>query len=255
MPEDANSIQPEVASEGATSTAIPEVKAEGEQKQPLTEDTLNQRISEATKTFTEQVEAAKRELQSVKDKSKSEVERALREAQVHKEALSSFKSGLGDIDPEVSKNLELAELKARDKARQTVDYEQLLAQQQQALLETFNSNLTQYVTDMGVKPDDKRIDWGKDAPTLLEKQQRILVSLGKIHKEDSKVAEDRQETAFKEREAKWRKELGLDSVDTSNPVVSTSDVTWMEKWGSGEIEATPANLKRAMTLQKKLYGG
>lgn len=242
-------IQPDAVSsetESETETKVTE--------QPLTADMIRQWISEATKAVTEQVEAGKREIQSTKDKSKAEVERALREAQAHKEAISSFRDTIKDTDPDAAARLELAELRARDKARENADHAQNISQQQQALLDSFNSGLTEFIKGMGIDVADKRIDWGDDAKTLIEKQQKVLKSVNRIHAENQKGAEDKQKLAFKDMEAKIRKDLGLDSVDISNAAGSTSDNAWLEKWGNGDIDATPQNLKKAKDLMRKLYG-
>lgn len=217
-------VQTDSASEGAELNSTPEVKTEGEKNQPLTEEILNQRISEATKVFTEQVEAAKRELQSAKDKHKLEIERARNETQIHKNALDSIKSSIGESDPDVVSRLELAELRAKEKARAEADQYQTVAQQQQALIDSFNSGLTEFIKESGIDVSDKRIDWGDDAKTLLEKQQRILKSVNKIQKELQKNTKEEQTQAFKDMEMKLRKELGLDSVDTSKPMASHTDI-------------------------------
>ena len=260
MPQDVDSVQTEnVSNETDSKVQEPEKadkaaveKQEPVKPQPSDDDIISKKVQEAVALAMEQ---GKRELQSTKDKARSEIEKAQREANLHREAFSSFKGSLGELDPEVAKNLELAELRAKDRARQTSEQEQSYAQQQNSLLESFNSGLTEFIKESGIEPTDKRIDWGEDSKSLLEKQQRILKSVNKIHKANQKDAEENQKKTFKEMEAKLRKDLGLDSVDTSNPAGSTSEQTWLEKWGDGDIEATPQNLKKATALQKKFYGG
>ncbi len=236
MSEDVENVQVEVVSEGTTPKTEETVKVEPAKVSP--EDAIAQKISEATKSFAEQVEASKRELQSVKDKHKAELERAQREAQIHKETFNTFKSNLGELDPEMSKNLELAELRSKDKASQVATQNEQIAKQRQEAFDRFNSNITQFITESGIDPNDKRVDWGSDAQTLLDKQNRILASVAKIHKVNAKDSEEKQSKTLKDEIAKVRKELGLDSVDTSNPVgvnLSSSKAELNKRYANGEI--------------------
>jgi hypothetical protein len=236
MTEDVENVQPESASGGADSKT--EVTTEVN-PQPSTEEIVSQKIKDAIALETEKY---KREIQSAKDKAKAEIESARREAQYSKETLSSFKGTLGNIDPEVARNLELEEYRAKDKARQTVEYEQSVAQQQQALIDSFNTGFNQHLKDIGLDPTDKRIDWGEDSKSLLEKQQKILSSIGKIQKANQKDAEKKQAESFKEMETKLRKDLGLDSVDTSTPVGGGKD---RSKWTADDyIDEGLAKLKK-----------
>jgi len=248
-------VQPDAVSQVGTESITPaEVKSEAEQKQPSTEDIITQRISEATKSFTEQVEAAKRDLQSAKDKARAEVESAHQRARIAEETLTGFRGRVGELDPDVAKDIRLAEYESRERAMQSVSQNEAMVAQQRDFDKSFTSQISQFIVGLGVDASDKKIDWGEDAPNYLVKQQRILDSVAKIQKANSKAAEEKQSQIIKDVEAKIRKDLGLDSVDTSNPVSTTSEQTWLEKWGNGEIEGTPQNLKKAMTLQRKLYG-
>jgi hypothetical protein len=232
MDTDVKNIQPEVVSEGATPTVAPEVTVA--QPQPLTEEVINKRISEAIASATEK---ATREIQSVKDKSKAEIERAQNEAKLHRETFSTFKSTLGELEPEVANKLELAELKAKDRAFQSAQQSEQVAKQQQETLEKFNSNMTQFITESGLDPTDKRVDWGSDAQTLLDKQAKILASVAKIHKANAKDSSEKQSQLIKDEIAKVRKELNLDSVDTSNSVGigSSSKADLNKKYANGDI--------------------
>ncbi|MFH0897485.1 MAG: hypothetical protein V1850_05515 [Candidatus Bathyarchaeota archaeon] len=234
-------VQPAVVSEG---TPAPEVKAEVKpeaipQTPPSTEDIITQRISEATKTFRDEVEAAKREIQSAKDKSKAEVERERTKAQIAEETLKGFRGRVGELDPEVAKDFRIAEYESRDKALQAVSQNEAVAKQQEEFDKNFTSQMNQFITSFGVDPSDKKIDWGEDAPNYLVKQQRILDSVAKIHKANLKAAEEKQSQVIKDVEAKIRKDLGLDSVDTSNPVGVKSDASSKaelnRKYAQGEI--------------------
>ena len=160
---------------------------------------------------------------SVEDKTRVEVERALSRANIAEETLSGFRGKIGELDPDVAKDIKLAEYESRDRAFQSVQQKQAEMEQQHKFHESFTSQINQFITGMGVDPGDKKIDWGEDAPNYLVKQQRILDSVAKIQKANLKDVEEKQSQVIKDVEAKIRKDLGLDSVDTSNPVAPRKD--------------------------------
>jgi len=249
---DDTNVQPSEVSADVTTegTTLPEV--ETPQPLSLTEEQINTKISEAV---SKELEIAKREIQSAKDKSTAEVTSALKRAKLAETTLQSMRGSLKEADPEVAQTLELAELRARDQHYKESEGQDYARQQQTVFDQSFHTQMNQFIVGMGIDPNDPKIDWGTDATNYLDKQQRILSSLGGIQKANSKTAEEKRSQEVKELEAKLRKELGLDSVDTSSPVGTGSDQAWLERWGNGDIEATPQNLKKAMTLQRKLYGG
>jgi len=150
--------------------------------QPLTEAKVAQMITEATaKAVKEAKELGKRELQSAQDRNRVELTKASRRAQIAETVLGTARQGL---DPEVAKELELAEYRAKEQGRVTVEQEEELARQQTEFHEKFQTNLNQFITNLGVDPKDERIDWAADAKDYLEAQQRILASAALIQKEN-----------------------------------------------------------------------
>jgi hypothetical protein len=191
--------------------------------------------------------------QSVADKTRFEVEQALRKAQIAEATLDKFAP---ELDEETRNKLELHRLRSKDAVYQTREQEEAARRQADEFFSTFNAQMTKFITDAGIDPDDKRIDWGKDAKDALEMQQRILSSVNKIQKENSKMAEQKLEQHLKEETAKMRKELGLDSVDTSTPQgTASNEDKWYAEYAQGEHDS-PADHKRAKgILEKRTQGG
>ena len=211
-------IQPAVVSEGtpAPPEAAPVTEAAPE-TQPLTQESVAQMVQAELAKATE---AAKREIQSIKDKARAEVDQHLRKSQLAEATLNQVRSKLKDADPAFAEQLEVEELRVRDRAYRSQEQELAAYQQQAQFDQQFKQNLSQFVSGLGVNPEDKRVDWGDDAPNYLEKQNRILASVVKIQQDESKVAATKRSQEFKEMEMKLRKDLGLDSVDTANPTVA-----------------------------------
>ncbi len=217
---DEQKVQSGSVSEGTESTEVIEP-----QPQPLTEDILKQRIDEAVgKALGEQTEKAKREIQSFKDKSKTEFEALVRRANVAETTLQGI---VPELDEETRNKLELQRLRGTVAQHQTREQEEEAKRQYDEFHQTFNAQMTEFITESGIDPADKRIDWGKDAKDALEMQHKIHSSVAKIMKEEKKATEEKRSQDLKDLEAKLRKDLGLDSVDTSNPVAPKKDVSKM----------------------------
>ena len=195
------------------------------QPQPLTEDILKQRIDEAVgKALGEQTEKAKREIQSVKDKSKTEIEALIRRASVAETTLQGI---VPELDEETRTKLELQQLRGTVAQHQTREQQEEAKRQYDEFHQTFNAQMTEFITDAGIDPADKRIDWGKDARDPMEMQHKIHTSVTKILKENKKTEDEKRSQDLKDLEAKLRKDLGLDSVDTSTPIAPRKDVSKM----------------------------
>ena len=238
------SVEEVAAKEGEVSEGT--TSKEGETPQSLTPELVREMIKESLATEREKIR------QSVADKSRFEFEKALKRASV---AESTLQNIIPELDEETKTKIELARLRGQAAQYQTKEQEDEARRQYEEFHQTFNAQMTEFITDSGIDPNDKRIDWGKDAKDAFEMQHRIHTSVAKILKENKKSEDEKRSQEIKDLETKLRKELGLDSVDTSNPVSATSEQTWLEQWGNGDIEATPQNLKKAVELQKKLYGG
>jgi hypothetical protein len=170
-----------------------------------------------------EVEKAKRQLQSEKDKSITEVrreaERMRLEAQAAKAETEEMAKQFAAVDPEAA---ELARLRSRD--RRYVEQEsQANTEAQRIEFENrFRDSLTQSLVVMEIDPSDPRIDWAADSVDYVERQRRILNSAARITQEAKKGLKDNlSRTLTDEITAKVKRELGVDSVDTSSPAGAT----------------------------------
>jgi len=222
MTEDGKDVQPAGAStDGANAPetkqeatqAPPESTPDKSQTQPLTPDAIAKMIEDKLAPIQED---AKRQIQRVKDKAGAEVEKANRRVADAENRLNQVRGKLKESNPDLATELENSDLKSRVEHYENQDKEDQVRQQMAQFDQTFKSNINQFITDMGIEPTDKRIDWGDDAPNYLEKQNRVMASLAKIHKTEAKKYQDSVAQQIKDAEARLRKELGLDSVDTSN---------------------------------------
>ncbi len=249
MSEDEKIVQPDAASQGAESkqgeTSVEGVTSEKsevsqgtEHKEGVSPQLLTpEQVKEMIKTSL--AEDRERIRQSVTDKARYEVEQALRGRQIAEGTLTGFKGRLGEIDSEMAKDLELAEYKAREKALQDAAQEATKMQEYNAFTEAFNSQTKKHLAELGIDLDDKGLDLAEDELIPLARRDRIDTSIRKILKAKEKAAEEKESQKMKDIEAKIRKDLGLDSVDTSNPVGvksnASSKAELNRKYAQGEI--------------------
>lgn len=188
------------------------------QTQPLTEEVLTQRVNDAVaKAIAAQIETANRQIQSIKDKSKAEVEAASRRAKQSERTLTHVKGALKDADPDTLKEFELAELRSMVAGHQGMEQDEKSRREQAEFESKFQGSVTHHLNELGIDSNDKRIDWGSDASNYLDKRERIDASIRQIIKQNATDAEAALDNKLKDEMAKMRKELGLDSVDTANP--------------------------------------
>lgn len=213
MPKDDKSVQNETVSPDSgtesTETGTEQTDTgtqEQTQEQPLTKEDVQRMIAEQTET-------AKREIQSAKDKATAEVAAARGGQRFAEDTLAGYQTGLGTLDPEQA---ELIRLRAESTAHKRGDAAEAQRQQLATFDKSFTANMSQFITSAGLDSNDKRIDWAEDVSgDYLAKQQRILASVTKAQKEDAKTADDKRSQEFKDMEDRLRKDLGIDSVDTS----------------------------------------
>ena len=220
-----DNVQEGSVSEGTESQELKqgEVSQEATSKegiipQSLTPDQIKEIIKESLSVEREKIR------QSVADKSRYEVEQALKRATTAEQTLLHMKGSLKDVDPDTLKDLELAELRARVGISQGMEQEASIRQQQTDFDQKFHTGVKTHIAELGIDPNDKRLDWADDAKDYLEKRQRIDGSIRKVIKENTEKEKEGLSRQMKEMEAKLRQELGLDSVDTSNPVAPRKDI-------------------------------
>ena len=212
-------------------------------------------------------ELAKRELQSVKDKSKAEVESALRRVRMAESTNEATRRSLQSLDPDTAKDIELAQLRAERQGRQSLEREEGLTRQQAEFHQQFQSNQTQFVTSLGIDAQDQRIDWGnesKERGNFLEAQQRFLDSVSKIQKENVKVAEGNLDKKIKEAETRIKRSLGYEDVNSVSTAASVGvssegiplDINkfreWIDKVPQKEYEEKYAAKVKELRRQGKI---
>lgn len=218
--------------------------------EPTPEEILNQKIADAvSRALAIETENSRRAIQSAKDKAMAEVTAAQRRAKMSESTLETMRSRLQTADPEVAKEMELAELRAQVQGRMTLEQEETLAKQQEAFYNDFSASQLQFVTDMDIDPTDKRVDWGKDALTPLEAKKRLEASVAKIHKENVQTMrglEKRLQDLEKQAKAVSVEANSVSTATSSG--VAESDKSFLKQWNDGTLPATKENLAKAAKL-------
>ena len=217
--------------------------------QPLTAEQLQQLITQAvTRAVDEGKQLGRRELQSAQDRNKAEATRSRTRAETAEGALREARSRLETSDPDAARELELAELRARDQQRGVEEQEEQAKQVQEEFLKNFYTQLDQHITALGIDPKDKRIDWGDaDKMPPLEIQQRVLASTAEIQKQNQQVMQTGFEQRLKALEAKTSQaniEANSVSTEASGGAAASPDTEFLKQFGAGTIPMTKANVDR-----------
>lgn len=204
-----------------TSTGGEPPKVEVTPPEPSPDEILNQKIAEAvSRALAPETEKSRREIQSAKDKATAEINAALRRARIAEATLGATKAQLQSLDPDVAKEMELAELREKERQRIALEQEEQAAKYQSTVVQTFYDNMNQFVIGLGVNPTDPRIDWAGDASDLLTMQRRILDSVTKIQKEEKKALESSIKDEILKAEKRIKKELGAEDVNSVSTQIS-----------------------------------
>ena len=222
-----------VSEDGEVSTPEP---------QPFTTE-QEARLTEIVQNATSQGgEQGKRDMQGKKD---AEISRLQRRFQTQDQTYANLDTQ--DLDPEVRQTLQNARTQAQLQYYQMQEAENVKVQQTSAFDKSFHDSMSQAITSMGLDPNSKEIDWADDTgPDYLEKQKRILSSVSKIQANEKKESEARSDQKLKDEIASIRKELNLDTVETSDATSTGGD--FKKKWASGELPPTKENLKKAREM-------
>lgn len=197
----------------------PEAEVTPEVTEPaaLTEERVQQMIVEATvEAVTAAKESGRRELQSQQSRNKAEVAEAQGRARFAEGSLARVKRGYVNLDPEARQTLENAERDGQLSYYQSRDAEASQRERDMATVDAFEENIRQSIVRRGIDPNDKRIEWGDRTTDLTQRQNAILQSVDKIQEEGAKSDKEKRGQEVKDVETRLRKELGLDSIDTSS---------------------------------------
>jgi len=221
--------------------------------QALTEERVQELIAQATiKAVEEAKEAGKRELQSAQDRNKAELARMERRAKTAETTLTAARTQVQSIDPEVAKEMELAELRAEKQARTTEEQQDILSQQQSSQAKEVQESLNAYLGELKIDPKDARLDWADDAKDYISGRTRFDASVAKIITEERQAVEGSLAERLKALEAKITAgEIEANSVNTaaSVGVVEGSDEDFVKKFASYEIPYNKANVDRYNKIQ------
>ena len=228
----------------------------------LTETQVRQMIAEATaKAVAEAKDVGRRELQSQQDRNKKIADEALRRQRIAESSEMSARLRLRELDPDTANAEELAQLRAERQESGQREAEEARRREAEDTYTQFKVNKRSQLQEMGVDPDDKRIDWAADAQTLMDADHRIMSSAAKVKKEGEKALQESLEKRFKDMESKLRQSLGLDSVDTSQSVGAASDgipldrdkfVAWLNSMSQEEYETKYADKVKALQRAGKI---
>jgi len=243
MPDDKKVVKDEVSTETESKEEKTEDKKEDTlQSQPFNED----QQAKITQMIAEETEKVRRVIQGDKDKAIAEIHReADRKVKFAETEAASYKTSFADLDDEAKNVAELARLRGRDTLYQQREAEESQARSFDAYKKRLNESLYKHVETLGIDPKDKRIDWAEDATDFLDGRGRFDASVARILKETQKVADEKLKGEIKEEIAKARKELGLDSVDTSTSAGASGD-----KFTLGQVKDYSTKGKTTQEIMK-----
>jgi len=220
---------------------------------PEQEAKVKQMIDDvAVKAVAAAEESGRRSLQSSQDRNRAEVARAERRARLAEGTLGATHTQLQALDPDVAKEMELAQLRAEKAGRLTLDQEATLAQQQEVQGKALQDSLNAHLAALGIDPNDKRIDWATDSNNYVQGRSRFDASVAQIVKEDKQTMQTGLEQRLKSLETQMTAAgIEANSVTTATPVgvIAGSDAEFMKKFGAGELPTSKENLERVAKIQ------
>ncbi len=205
-------------------------------KEPTPEEKIAKLISEkVAEEITKQTEASKREIQSVKDKAKAEVESAQRRARLAEGIDVATQTHMKELDPETLKDFELARLRAESQGRLSLEQEDQARRQQESYGKALSDSLHDHLGGLGIDPNDERIDWAEDSADYVSGRRRFDTSVAKIIKEKESAS---RESVVKEITAKIKADLGVEDANSVETTVSggvsksgiPTDIIKFQKW-------------------------
>ncbi len=254
---DVKDIQTQVASLPTEPPKTPEIAVgSGEQPKPQGQDApvqekplSREEFEQLKKDFLALQDSAKRDIQSAKDKSIAEVQRAKAaelQARIAEERLARIKAGVAKESPDLAKDIELDDYRAKEEVAKRLSFEETHSRQLAENAQRVRENLESYLDDKGIDRKDPRVDWGDGVTDYATGYGRFLKSVAKIEKEVTakKEADLRKviEEDLKAKNAKESKELRIESVDvpgttpSSGTTYTLSQVNSMDKRAFAEFQ-------------------
>lgn len=235
-------VSPQEPVPATTEPAPVEVKPV--EPEPLNEERIRQMIADAVG---QGKEFGKRELQSRQDRNRADMLRAERRVRGSEQILETMRSKIKELDPDAAKDMELAELRARAGEQQTLEREDASRQQAEVQAKAIHESIIAHLKEIGIDPNDKRVDWADDAMDYITGRSRFDASVASILKADSQTKEAKWEQRLRDIEAKIagaNVEANSVPTDTSGGVAGTSDADFIKKFGNYELPDTKENRVR-----------
>jgi hypothetical protein len=222
--------------------------------QPLTPEAIQKMISDGIQAGLSQIDY--RKLQSVNDrliakKPNTEV--------IH----PKIRQRILAQNPDFEQELRLAEYEARDEADKVSEQETEQQRRAEETAKQTNDALLTLLQDSGIDPKDSRLDWG------LGEKIDYATGLSRFNKSVAKIIKERdaqKETAITARlkqqeadiEARLRKSLGIETVNTGGGGVITDDIPtnmakfkeWVKSLPQEEYEKKADKIKAMLNENK-----
>lgn len=167
-------------------------------------------------------EAAKREIQSVKDKAAAEISRHISGRQLADNIARTATAKLKEIDPATATEIELQQVRGELNVRTTLEQQERQRIEQQERQDKLFNNLQKKIKKLGVDPLDPRLQGiGAGIKDFDDFEMAVLDKAEELKKEQDKAmsANDDKVTKLEKEIAELKKQLNLESnsVDSSIP--------------------------------------
>lgn len=198
------------------------------------------------------VEEARRVSQSQADKTTAALQRQLQEERAKRVALegafNTLPTRLGpDADPSIVQNVRLAQRDAQLGVYQQQDIARQQLEREEAAKQMVLADTREDIAELGVNPDDPRLQWDLNQPDAKAFRKKVIQSARSILKEDAdKSFSERFTQEMATRDAKTRKESGVDVHETPGVASMTDDKRFMAEYAAGRSD----DHKRAQKILK-----
>ena len=175
------------------------------------------------------VEEARRVSQSQADKTTAALQRQLQEERTRRQALEGALNTMNlgpDTDPNVVNSVRLAQTQAQLGAYRQQELARQQAEQVETLKRQALDGMRQEIADLGLNPDDSRIEYDLNTPDADTFYKKAMRSAAKAIREDEKkTIPQLVKQAIADEEARKRKESGVDSHESAGVAAGTQVFT------------------------------
>ena len=203
--------------EGAVSEGtVSEETPKADELDPKIAEMIADKVKAGVKEASEHFQAiADRDIRSHKKRADRAVGQA-RDSRANVAAMRTAYRGAGASGQAVR----LADQDFRDNQFAQQEQEETQREQLEKFTEDFEANAKSLIEQFGIDPKDERINWGEDSSDFLQRQKLILTSVAKITESNQGAFKEKLEKQLEDQNRQTRKDLGLDSADSSIPTGS-----------------------------------